>query len=57
MFSCSGLLLAATGRVEEAVESYRAALRSRPWLAQAHLGLAVALQQLGRNVEATKVRL
>ncbi|KAG7167290.1 O-mannosyl-transferase TMTC2-like [Homarus americanus] len=49
-----GLLLASTGRSEAAVESYRAALWSRPWLAQAHLGLAAALQQLGRDADAIK---
>nr|XP_045605603.1 protein O-mannosyl-transferase TMTC2-like [Procambarus clarkii] len=50
-----GLLLASTGRPQEAIDSYRAALWSRPWLAQAHLGLAGALQQLGRHAEAIKV--
>ncbi|XP_047740701.1 protein O-mannosyl-transferase TMTC2-like, partial [Hyalella azteca] len=49
-----GVLLFAQSRFEESVKSYQAALASRPWLAQAHLGLASALTRLGRTDEATR---
>ncbi|XP_068204701.1 protein O-mannosyl-transferase tmtc2-like [Palaemon carinicauda] len=50
-----GLLLATKGQQEAAISSYQAALRSRPWLAQAYLAMAAALQNLNKPQQAIKV--
>lgn len=47
-----GLVLAAKGRTEEALEQYRLALRLRPCYASAHNNLGAALLQSGRLDEA-----
>ena len=52
-----GLLLATSGRLDEAVISYKLALRSRPWFAQAHVALAAAHTSLGELQLAQEVRI
>jgi tetratricopeptide (TPR) repeat protein len=49
-----GAVLAALGRHEEAIASYREALGLRPDYARAHNNLAIALQTLGRLDEAIR---
>ncbi len=44
-----GICYSRTNRLEEAIKSYRAALKADPNLAEAHLNLAFALQRLRRN--------
>lgn len=45
-------MLAASGRVAEAIDHYRAALRATPEFAIGHLNLGLALEREGRIIEA-----
>ena len=45
-----GLLLASQQRTDEAMSSFKRAVQLRPWFAQALLGLAASLMQLGQVV-------
>jgi tetratricopeptide (TPR) repeat protein len=47
-----GLLLARTGRLDEAMEHYRLAIAAKPHGAEAHANLGNALRTLGRYAEA-----
>ena len=52
---CRAVLHFRQGRYESSVACFERALQSRPWLAQAHLGLAGALGRLGRQRQAVQV--
>ena len=53
--SLRGVLQSSLHRNEDSIASFTRALASRPWLAQAHLGLASSLFKAGRSKEATAV--
>ena len=48
----SGNSLLGAGKLDEAIEQFRAALGFDPGYAEAHLGLAEALQKQGKTDEA-----
>ncbi|KAL7643413.1 UNVERIFIED_CONTAM: hypothetical protein RMT77_005395 [Armadillidium vulgare] len=50
-----GLLLSKTNRYREAIQSFKEAIGSRNWLAQAHVALASTLSQIGETHEAIMV--
>jgi protein O-GlcNAc transferase len=47
-----GICYSRTNRLQKAIESYRAALKLDPKLAEAHLNLAYALQRIGKVRQA-----
>jgi Tfp pilus assembly protein PilF len=54
--SNSGASLLKSGKLEDAIVEFRNALNYDPDYAQAHLGLANALQQQGNSIEAAAER-